>query len=48
MQTMNYKAQSLQAQLTNELALYRLIVDSSPEMALLMRKAQALSQHYQD
>ena len=48
MQTMNYKAQSLQAQLTNELALYRAIVDSDPEIALLMRKAQALSQHYQD
>ena len=48
MQTMNYKAQGLQAQLTNELALYRAIVDSDPEIALLMRKAQALSQHYQD
>ena len=46
-QTMNYKAQSLQAQLTNELAQYRLIIESDPSIAELLRKAQAISQWYQ-
>ena len=46
-QTMQYKAQSLQAQLTNELAGYRLIIESDPSIAELLRKAQAISQWYQ-
>ena len=48
MQTMEYKAKSLQAQLSNELAMYRLLIDSDPAIALALRKAQAISQWYQD
>ena len=46
-QTMQYKAQSLQAQLTNELAQYNLIIESDPSIAELLRKAQSISQWYQ-
>ena len=45
---MQDKSKSLLAKFTNELALYNLVVDSDPAIALLMRKAQIISQHYQN
>ena len=45
---MQDKSKSLLAKFTNELALYNLVVDSDPAIALLIRKAQIISQHYQN
>lgn len=45
---MQDKSKSLLAKFTNELTLYNMVVDSDPAIALLMRKAQIISQHYQN
>ena len=45
---MQDKSKSLLAKFTNDLALYNQLIDSDPAIALLLRKAQIISQHYQN